>query len=262
MNKSKRLALGHLIGLIIIHIGSLYAILNLNWNIETIAVLFITYQIKSLGITIGFHRLFTHRAFKANSFIQFMLALMGTLAGQGPLARWVHHHRDHHRYSDKEQDPHSPVQGNFYTAHLGWLLQPESFDDEKFKTSPLKLSATTQFLSDNFNIIFLLQIPLLYLMGGKDYLLSGFFLSTLLSLHSTFLVNSLCHMIGSRPNKTNDQSRNNLFVALVTNGEGWHNNHHFRQNLARHGWEPYQLDISYQIIRVLEKLNGVWDVKR
>ena len=267
MSKAKRLALGHIIGLSVIHIALIYYFPTQKFTFLSILLAFIMYQVKILGITLGYHRLYTHRAFTTNDTLKFVFALMGTLAGQGPISRWVNHHWEHHRYCEKDKDPHSPVVDSFWHAHIGWLTKPESFDDEKIRKQKLNLTTSVQFLDDHFNLVFLLQIPIFYYLGhiiednGWGWVYMGFLVSTILSLHSTFLVNSLCHVFGKKDYDTGDESRNNLLVAILTNGEGWHNNHHAQPNSAVHGWNKGQLDITFIVIRFFEKLGYIENVK-
>lgn len=267
MSKAKRLALGHIIGLSVIHIALIYYFPAQKFTFLSILLAFIMYQVKILGITLGYHRLYTHRSFTTNNTLKFIFALMGTLAGQGPISRWVNHHWEHHRYCEKDQDPHSPVVDSFWHAHVGWLTKPESFDDEKIRKQKLNLTAPVQFLDDHFNLVFLLQIPVFYFLGqvvennGWTWVYMGFLVSTIFSLHSTFLVNSLCHVFGKKDYETRDESRNNLLVAILTNGEGWHNNHHAQPNSAIHGWNKGQLDITFLVIRTFEKLGYIENVK-
>lgn len=262
MKKEKIIAFVHLVGLTLMHLGAVYSIFALDWNVELFLVFFISYQIKITGITVGFHRLFTHQSFKANNFIKILLAVSGTFAGQGPVLRWVAHHLTHHRYSDKDKDLHSPVVRGFFYSHLGWLLNPTSFRDQEAKHLESKYPKVIRLISRNFTLIFFAQVPLLYFLGSKEYILAGFFPSTLLTIHSTFFVNSLCHMWGSRLYDTKDNSRNNLFVALLTNGEGWHNNHHHRPSCAKQGVLAHQIDLSYFFIITLEKIGWVSHVRR
>jgi stearoyl-CoA desaturase (Delta-9 desaturase) len=267
MTQSRRLAISHIIGLSLLHIALFYYFPAQRFTWASIACGFFMYQIKILGITVGYHRLYTHRSFNAHPALKFVFALMGTMAGQGPISRWVNHHWEHHRHSDTHQDPHSPVSRSFFYAHLGWLFNPESFDDQKIRKQKLNLGKAIQFLDDHFTLCFLLQAPFLYYLGhitegnGWTWVYTGFVAATVLSLHSTFLVNSLCHVLGKKDYVTTDESRNNLLVALLTNGEGWHNNHHAHPNSAIHGWNKGQLDISYLLIRFFEKLGLISNVK-
>lgn len=262
MELKDRLALTYRLGITLIHVFAIYGLFQVSWTLELFILFIVTYQLKALGITVGFHRLFSHSAFKINRVGAFVLCLMGTFAGQGPLKRWVFHHRAHHRFSDKKGDPHSPHYNNFYYGHVGWLFNPDSFDDSIYGRDFLKLSPEVEFISNNSNKIFLLQWPLLYLIGGADYVWVGFVFSTVAVLQSTFLVNSLCHVRGSRPYETKDGSRNNWLVVFLTNGEGWHNNHHYRPSSAIQGFDKGQIDVSGSVITLLEKLGIAWDVKR
>jgi stearoyl-CoA desaturase (delta-9 desaturase) len=219
------------------------------------------YLVRMFGITAGYHRYFAHRAYKTSRFFQFVLAWLGCSAMQkGPLW-WAGHHRQHHKHSDQEDDPHSPVVRTLWWAHVGWVISG------RFRRAPLdQIKDYGKFwelrLLDRLNWVpgFALA-GLCYLVAGLSGLVWGFLVSTVLLYHGTFLVNSACHLWGTRRYATTDQSKNNWWAAILTLGEGWHNNHHHYQSCARQGFRWWEVDVSYYAIRLLGLVGVVWDIR-
>jgi stearoyl-CoA desaturase (Delta-9 desaturase) len=208
------------------------------------------YYLRMFFITAGYHRYFAHRSYKLGRVMQFVMAFGGTLAAQKGVLWWAANHRHHHRYSDKPQDVHSPIRG-FWWSHIGWILCD-------------KYSVTRWDLIRDFakypelrwlNRYWLVPPTLLgaacYFLGGASTLFIGFFLSTVLLYHGTFAVNSVAHLFGSRRYVTTDTSRNSFLVALITCGEGWHNNHHYFQSTANQGFFWWEVDLSYYALKAL-----------
>jgi stearoyl-CoA desaturase (delta-9 desaturase) len=237
------------------------------------------YSINILGIGVGFHRLFAHRAFRTIAGVRALLAVAGSMAAQGPLLYWAAVHRRHHSYSDRPGDPHSPhlhEPGSwravvaFWHAHMGWLFTPEVHDFGLYIPDLLR-----DRLLVRMNRLYFLWVALglaapaaagAWLNGGwsgaAQGLLWGGVVRIALTHHTTWSVNSICHIYGSRPFRTKDYSRNNPFMALVAFGEGWHNNHHAFPSSAMHGLRWWEIDFSGYAIRTLEFLHLAWDVKR
>lgn len=212
------------------------------------------YCIRGFGITVGYHRYFTHESFRTSRPVAFLLALFGGLAGQGTASWWVYRHRMHHRYTDRVGDPHSPRIGGFFHAHIGWLFR-RSTPEERAGERALREEWPRELrvLDAGIPAIFLAQGGILYAVGGWPMLAWAYFIPTLVSWHLTFLVNSLCHRTGDRPFDTQDDSRNNRWFAALMFGEGWHNNHHAWPRNARLGLRPAQIDLGYAFIKLLEK---------
>jgi stearoyl-CoA desaturase (delta-9 desaturase) len=207
-------------------------------------------------ITAGYHRYFAHRSYKLARLPQFVMAFGGTTAAQkGPLW-WAAHHRDHHRYSDTDRDVHSPIKG-FWWSHVGWILS-DRYKETKFEgIRDFARYPELRWLNRHDWVGPWVLGVLAYLVGGWSGLVVGFFLSTVLLWHGTFIVNSVAHVFGRRRYATDDTSRNSLLVALATGGEGWHNNHHHYQASARQGFFWWEIDTTWYVLRMLSWLGIV-----
>jgi stearoyl-CoA desaturase (Delta-9 desaturase) len=236
------------------------------------------YLLTALGITVGFHRLFTHRSFEAPGAVRFVLAALGSMAVQGPLLKWVAVHRRHHQHSDGPDDPHTPhhhgrgVPGllrGLWHAHLGWLFKPDPPGLDRY-VKDLRQDTPARVAGALFPLWAALGLLAPAALGG---LLTGSWAGALLGLlwgglarvflvhHVTWSVNSVCHLWGSRPYKGRDESRNNVVFGVLALGEGWHNNHHAFPTSARHGLRWWQVDVSYWVIRALALVRLARDVR-
>ena len=236
---------------------------------------FAMYVIRGIGVTGGYHRLLAHRAFKTSRFVQFLFALAGSLAVQGGPIWWVSHHRSHHRDTDTDEDIHSPVTRGMWKAHMGWMMTDEAFNENGANSRDLHKFAELKFLQRYYVWLVLLEIIGLFGFGsiwawvfpesgtsGLQMLVWGFFISTALLYHGTFCINSLTHLIGwQRFNNTGDDSRNHWLLALITMGEGWHNNHHRYQASERQGMYWWEIDITHYGLVILSKLGLVWGLR-
>jgi stearoyl-CoA desaturase (delta-9 desaturase) len=213
------------------------------------------------GITAGYHRYFSHRAFRTSRAFQLVLAILGAASAQkGPLW-WAAHHRDHHRWSDGPEDIHSPFRHGFWWSHVGWILSRRHDATKLGRVKDLARFAELRWL-DRWHLAVPGALAAgLFLAGGLPALLWGFFVSTALLWHGTFVINSLAHVLGSRRYATADGSRNSLLLALVTFGEGWHNNHHFYPSAASQGFFWWEVDVSYYALRALAALGVVRDLR-
>ena len=220
-----------------------------------------SYYLRMFGITAGFHRYFSHRAFKASRVFQFILAWIGSMAMQSGVLWWASHHRDHHRYSDQEKDLHSPRQG-FLHSHLLWFLKGDvdGYDPKKIKDF-VKYPELV-WIDKYFWLPPLTYSIALFLIGGWSWLVWGYAVSTFLLGHGTSFINSLCHIFGKQRFESGDDSKNNLWLALLTMGEGWHNNHHYYQHSANMGFFWYEIDFSYYILKFLSFFGIVWDLRK
>jgi stearoyl-CoA desaturase (delta-9 desaturase) len=225
-----------------------------------IALCFGLYVARMFFITAGYHRYFSHRAYKMGRVMQFVMAFGGATAAQkGPLW-WAAHHRHHHKFSDSANDVHSPLKG-FFWSHVGWILcrkyQPTEFDTIKdFAKYP-----ELRWLNTNYLVPPTLLGIACFALGGWSALVIGFFLSTVITYHCTFFINSLAHVMGRRRYVTTDTSRNSFALALITLGEGWHNNHHHYQSTANQGFFWWEIDVSYYVLRVLSLVGLVRDLR-
>ena len=209
-----------------------------------------TYLLRMFGVTAGYHRYFSHRTFKLNRFWQFWMAFLAQTSGQKGALWWAAHHRDHHLYSDRKEDLHSPVHEGFWWSHLGWILS-----DEYDHYDPKRVADLSRFpelrLLDKFHLVpTILYGAAVYFVGGWPAFFWGFCASTVLLYHGTFLINSLSHIWGTRRFATPDESRNNFWLALVTLGEGWHNNHHYFMSSVRQGIRWWEIDITYYLLKM------------
>jgi stearoyl-CoA desaturase (delta-9 desaturase) len=192
--------------------------------------------------------------------VQFLLALLGTTAAQkGPLW-WSAHHRRHHKYSDQPEDIHSPRQRGFWWSHITWTMVKRHVGTDASNIKDLTRYPELRLL-DKLNMVPVVLLALaLYLIGGADALVWGFFVSTVLLWHGTFCVNSLAHIIGRRRYQTTDDSKNSVFVAMITMGEGWHNNHHHYQRSVNQGFYWWEIDVTYYVLRAMAVVGLVWDL--
>jgi stearoyl-CoA desaturase (Delta-9 desaturase) len=249
---------------------------GLGWRDIVIAVAF--YAFSGYGVTMGFHRHFTHSSFKAARPLRATLAIAGSMAVEGPVLVWVADHRRHHKYSDKEGDPHSPWRfGNdwqaltkgFLYAHIGWLFNPNQTSQEKF-CPDLLADKTIRRISDAFPLWVLVSLLAPALIGGLWSMslagaLTAFFWASLVRIcllhHVTWSINSVCHTFGNEDFDVRDKSRNVAWLAIPSFGESWHNLHHSDPTCARHGALEGQIDITARAIWVAEKLGWAWDVR-
>jgi stearoyl-CoA desaturase (delta-9 desaturase) len=259
------------------------AAMGLLWDVAVrpvdVALLVGLYTATGLGITVGFHRLFSHRAFKTTPAIRALLAILGSMTIQGPLTQWVTDHRKHHALSDREGDPHSPHGGRegllgglagFLHAHMGWLITTKGMERGRRYGRDLYDDPLIRTIDRLYMLWVALSLGIPFAIGyavdptwrgGLSGLVWGGLVRIFLFHHMTWSVNSVCHTFGRRPYETDDESRNNWIVALPTFGEGWHNNHHAFPGSAIHGLGPREVDASWWTIRALQRLGLAWDVK-
>jgi stearoyl-CoA desaturase (delta-9 desaturase) len=250
----------------------------LRWS--DLVVLAIAYALTGLGVTVGFHRLYTHRSFKTGRTLRFMLGALGSAAIEGPLIEWVANHRKHHQFSDEPGDPHSPHQHGqgvrgalrgLAHAHVGWILEGDAASTPERYAKDLLQDPVARFVDRTFLLWLLAGLALPFalgaaltgtLAGALTALLWGGAVRIFLLHHATFSINSLCHFFGRRPYRTGDDSRNLAWLAMPTFGEAWHNNHHAFPSAARHGLRTWQLDPSWWVIAALERCGLARDVVR
>jgi stearoyl-CoA desaturase (Delta-9 desaturase) len=251
--------LGALIPFLAIHVLALGALwTGASWEVWVVcAVLF---WARMFGVTGVYHRYFSHRTYKTGRVMQFLLALLAQTSSQRGALWWAAHHRDHHKFSDTERDVHSPKQWGFWHAHVGWIY------DGNDKTNYARVRDLARFPElVILNKLWWLPPTILgfgtWLIWSWAGLFVGFALSTVLLWHATFTINSLSHVWGTRRYETTDTSRNNWVLALLTMGEGWHNNHHHFMGSTRQGFFWWEVDMTYYILKVMSWLGLVWDLK-
>ncbi|MDU0289319.1 acyl-CoA desaturase [Saccharothrix longispora] len=249
---------------------------GLSWVDLALAAVF--YTVSTLGVTVGYHRYFTHGAFKAKRGLRVTLAIAGGLAAQGPVIGWVADHRRHHAFSDREGDPHSPwlfgtspsaLARGFWHAHMGWLFGRDTTNVDRFAPD-LEADDDIRAVDRLFPLWVALSVAAPALLGGLITMswwgaLTAFLWAGLARIsfqhHVTWSVNSICHMIGDRPFASRDRSANFWPLAILSMGESWHNSHHADPTCARHGVDRGQVDVSARVIRIFEKLGWAWQVR-
>lgn len=258
---------------IFMHLMCFCAIL-VGWSFTAVAVAIAFYYIRMFAITGWYHRYFSHRTFKTSRTVQFLFALLGgTCTQRGPLW-WAGHHRHHHIASDTPEDVHSPRQKGFLWAHMGWIMSQTFYAPRLKSIADFAKFPELRFL-DRYDVL----VPVLTGFGmfglgrlletyapelgtnGIQMLIWGYFISTVALFHGTSTINSLSHVYGSQRYETGDDSRNNFFLALITMGEGWHNNHHYYPASTRQGFYWWEIDMTYYCLKGLEWLGLIWDIR-
>ena len=250
--------------LVVAHVAAVAALFFWSWAAVITAV--VLYWVGgSLGIGMGYHRLLTHRGYKVPKAVEYFLAICGTLALEGGPIQWVVTHRIHHAHTDRAGDPHTPRDGGWW-AHIGWILwgTAQNHDQATLERYAPDLTKDRfyRLLNNYYYIPILIVGVFLFVYGGWGVMLWGVFLRLALMLHATWLVNSATHLWGKTRFETGDDSRNSWWVALLTFGEGWHNNHHAHPTSARHGLRWYEFDLNWIGIRVLQLLGLAHSIKR
>lgn len=248
--------------LLLFHLGAVAAFFTFRWfSLAVFAVMWLFAQ--NVGIAIGYHRLLTHRGYLTPKWLEYAIAVCGTMALQGGPIYWVAVHRLHHQLTDRPGDPHSPRDGKWW-SHIGWILRGSLHNETRLLSKYAPDLARDPFYVwlSRYSWLPVTLVGIgLFFAGGWSWVLWGIFLRATLGLHVTWLVNSATHMWGSRRFETRDDSRNNWWVALLTGGEGWHNNHHAHPVSSRHGLAWYELDLNYACIRLLSALGLARKIK-
>jgi stearoyl-CoA desaturase (delta-9 desaturase) len=245
------------------HLLAIPALFTFSWQ-NVAALLIGNWIVGSLGVGLGWHRLLTHRGFKAPKWLEYTLSIFATMSIQDSPDKWVATHRIHHKFTEQEGDPHSTRPG-FWWAQIGWIVWGTAQDHDRKvlqKYVPDLLKDKGHALISRFYYVpIIISAFILFAIGGWTMVVWGVFARVVVGWHTTWFVNSLSHIYGSRPHETNDDSTNNWFVALLTFGEGWHNNHHAFPTSARHGLEWYQFDMNWIAIRILKKLGLAQNIR-
>ncbi len=236
-------------------------------SLEALIICAALYALRMFAVTGGYHRYFAHRTYKMGRVMQFIMAFLAETSGQKGVLWWAAHHRHHHKYSDQPEDVHSARQEGFWYAHVGWIFSDRWAETDESRVKDLMRFPELVWI-DKYHWVppTLLGVATYYFgewigIGGWQAVVVGFFWSTVLSLHATFTINSLAHLIGSRRYDTSDDSRNHWFLALITFGEGWHNNHHHYQAAANQGFHWWEYDFTYYILKAMSWVGLVSDLR-
>jgi stearoyl-CoA desaturase (delta-9 desaturase) len=249
-------------GFLLVHLAAIAGVVLVGFSWTGVALCVASYYLRMFAITAGFHRYFSHRAYRLSRVPQFLLAFLGQTSAQKGVLWWASNHRHHHKYSDRPEDIHSPVQNGFWWSHIGWILSG-LYDETDYSRIPdLAKFPELHWLNRNQYAATMIYAVALYLAFGWTGLVYGYFLSTVLLWHGTFTINSLMHLFGRRVFPTADQSRNSMIFALLTMGEGWHNNHHYYPNSAAQGFTWWQVDMSFSLLWLGEKIGLVTSLRR
>ena len=249
-------------GFLLVHVAAALGIVLVGFSWTGVALCVASYYLRMFAITAGFHRYFSHRAYRLSRVSQFLLAFLGQTSAQKGVLWWASNHRHHHKYSDRPEDIHSPVQNGFWWSHIGWILSG-LYDETDYSRIPdLAKFPELRWLNRNQYAATMVYAVALYLAFGWTGLVYGYFLSTVLLWHGTFTINSLMHLFGRRVFPTADQSRNSMIFALITMGEGWHNNHHYYPISAAQGFTWWQVDMSFSLLWLGEKIGLVTGLRR
>jgi stearoyl-CoA desaturase (delta-9 desaturase) len=245
------------------HLLAIPVLFTFTW--QNLAALIIgNWIVGSFGVGLGWHRLLTHRSFSVPKWLEYALTVIGTMSIQDSPDKWVATHRIHHAFTETEKDPHSTRPG-FWWAQIGWIVWGTAQDHDAAtlrRYVPDLLKDKGQVIISRFYYVpIIVSAAVLFLVGGWSMVIWGVFGRVVLGWHTTWFVNSLSHLYGSQPHKTGDDSTNNWFVAMLTFGEGWHNNHHMVPTSARHGLKWYQFDMNWIAIRIFEKLGWAKQIK-
>jgi stearoyl-CoA desaturase (Delta-9 desaturase) len=245
---------------ILLH-ASVVLVFFVPFTLEMIAWLAGSYFLRMFFVTAGYHRYFSHRSFKLNRFWQFVVAFMAQTSSQKGVLWWAAHHRDHHLNSDRKTDLHSPVHEGFWWSHLGWILSDEYDEYDPKRISDFSRYPELRWLNKWHVLPTIAYAVAIYWIGGFDAFVWGYLVATVVLFHGTFLINSLSHIWGSRRFATPDESRNNFLLALVTLGEGWHNNHHHFMSSVRQGIRWWEIDVTFYVLKALSFLRITRDLR-
>ncbi len=259
---------------IFLHAGCL-GLIWVGWSWFSVAAAVFLYVARMFAITAFYHRYFSHRSFRTSRFWQFIFAAWGNTAMQRGALWWAANHRHHHQHSDQPEDIHSPKHGGFIWAHIGWITSPPNFPTDYGRVKDLAKCPELVYLNRHDQLVPYLYGVVMLVIGWLlerfapslgvtmwQFFIWTFFVSTVFLLHGTLFINSLAHVFGKKRFETTDTSRNSLILALITLGEGWHNNHHRYMHSARQGFYWWEVDISYYTLKAMSWLGIVWDLKR
>ena len=244
-----------------VHVVALLGIVLSGWSWVGLGIAAASYFFRIFFVTAGYHRYFSHRSYKTSRAFQFILAFFAQTSVQKGVLWWAAHHRDHHKYADGTGDPHSPRLDGLWHAHMGWVLAADNDETKVRNVGDLAKYPELVWLDRWHLVPPILYAVTLFLVGGWFALLWGFFVSTVMTWHGTFTINSLTHVFGVPRFAVSDDSKNSWLLAIITLGEGWHNNHHYYQSATRQGFAWWEYDPTYYVLRGLALLGVVWDLR-
>jgi stearoyl-CoA desaturase (delta-9 desaturase) len=246
-----------------VHLVAIIGVVMSGWSWAGLALAVGLYWPKMFVITAGYHRYFSHRSFKTSRAFQLVLGVLCSMTAQKGILWWAAHHRRHHKFSDQEGDIHSFKRDGAWWSHVGWIVGSDAEFDATDLGRIKDLARYPELVWLNRHwYLFSVAVPVaLFLIGGWHALLWGFFVSTVITWHGSFSINSLSHLIGRRRYATTDESRNSFGLALLTMGEGWHNNHHHYMTACNQGWRWYEVDMTYYLLRMMSWAGLVWDLR-
>jgi len=249
--------------LVLVHLVALAGILFGGWSWSGLVLAIGVYYVRMVVVTAGYHRYFSHRAFRTSRAFQFLLAIGAQSAAQNDVLWWASHHRWHHRHSDTPLDLHSAKQRGFWHAHFGWIINDTWKTDLQLVPDLAKYPELRYLSRPGISFLPSALLGLAFLLiGGLHGLIWGFMVSSVLVWHGSFAINSLTHLFGGRRYATKDNSRNHWLLAIITTGEGWHNNHHHYPSAANQGFFWWEIDLTYAVLRMLKAVGLIWDLRR
>jgi stearoyl-CoA desaturase (delta-9 desaturase) len=256
----KRVSWAKSIPFIIMHLAAVGGVVALGWSWKGLALAVAIYYVRMFGVTAGYHRYFSHRSFRTSRAMQFVFAVLAQSSAQKGVLWWAAHHRVHHKLSDKPGDVHSVLLDGFWWSHVGWIMSDKYEKTDTDKVRDLEKFPELVWLNEHHLVPPTVLGLSLFALGGWHAVVWGLLVSTMLLWHGTFTINSLTHVFGKRRYVTTDNSRNSFVLALVTMGEGWHNNHHYYQRSVRQGFYWWEIDPTFYILKAMEALGLVWDL--
>jgi stearoyl-CoA desaturase (Delta-9 desaturase) len=253
MKQLRNYRFGTVIPFALLHVGCI-AVFYIPFRWSWVGLMLAMYGVRMFGVTAGYHRYFSHRSYKLARGWQFLIAFLAETSGQKGVLWWAAHHRVHHRHADQDPDIHSPLKRGFWWAHVGWVLSNEYDKYDPKLINDFAKYPELGWLDKHYLVPPIALAAALLLCGGLGWFVWGFLVSTVLLFHCTFTINSVAHLWGSRRFNTADGSRNNFILAIVTLGEGWHNNHHRFMYACQQGLRWWELDVTYYVLKVLNWL--------
>ena len=251
---------GTVIPFVLLHVGCI-AVFFVPFRWSWVWLMLAMYVVRMFGITAGYHRYFSHRSYKLERGWQFLMAVLAETSGQKGVLWWAAHHRLHHRHADRDPDIHSPLKHGFWWAHVGWVLSNEYDTYDPALIQDFGKYPELRWLDKHYMVPPVALAALLLVGGGPEAFVWGFVVSTVLLFHGTFTINSVAHLWGSRRFDTADDSRNNFVLAIITMGEGWHNNHHRFMYACQQGFRWWEVDVTYYALKMLNWLGVARDLR-